>query len=46
MSSIYRLFPKIFDLKKLHQCYDVDGDGYICYNEFINALLPAKLSVR
>lgn len=40
------LFPKVTDLKKLHQYYDVDQDGQICYNEFINGLLPNKLTQR
>jgi Ca2+-binding EF-hand superfamily protein len=40
------LFPSVTDLKKLHQYYDVDCDGCISYNEFLNALLPAKLSQR
>ena len=46
MFSFCRLFPKIFDLKKLHEYYDTDRDGSISYQEFIRALLPAKLSVR
>lgn len=39
------LFPKIVDLKKLYQFYDVNGDG-VCYNEFINGLSTTKLSKR
>ena len=34
----FRLFPKMVDLKAVHKYYDVDGDGTICYNEFVNAL--------
>ena len=33
-------------MKKLHTYYDKDGDGGICYNEFLNALSPDALSTR
>lgn len=34
------------DLKALHKFYDVDGDGNICYNEFVNALSDNKMCKR
>jgi len=40
------LFPKIVDLKALHKFYDADGDGYISYYEFMNALSDVQLSKR
>jgi Ca2+-binding EF-hand superfamily protein len=36
--TVYRLFPKVTDLKALHQYYDKDGDGNVCYSEFVGAL--------
>jgi len=32
----FGLFPKIVDLKALHQFYDLDKDGQISYAELIN----------
>ena len=43
---ICRFFPKQVDLKALHKFYDVDGDGHICYNEFVRALSDQNLSKR
>ena len=35
---MYRLFPKKVDLQALMKYYDVDGDGSITYEEFLNGL--------
>jgi Ca2+-binding EF-hand superfamily protein len=32
------LFPKKTDLQALHKYYDIDGDGNICYEEFLRGL--------
>jgi len=42
----FGLFPKMVDLKAIHKYYDVDGDGNICYNEFVNALSDQKMCKR
>jgi len=42
----FRLFPSTTDLKKLHSYYDKDGDGGVCYNEFLNALSPDAFTTR
>jgi len=34
------------DLKGLHKFYDVDGNGSVSYQEFLNALCSAPLSER
>lgn len=44
--AAFGLFPKIVDLKALHKYYDLDQDGNISYNEFINQLSDTKLSKR
>jgi len=36
----------VTDLKALHAFYDTDGDGSVCYHEFVNALGDCKLSHR
>lgn len=33
-------------MKSLHKYFDIDKDGGVSYNEFLNALSPAKLSKR
>lgn len=36
--KICRLFPKKVDIQALMKYYDVDGDGSITYEEFLNGL--------
>lgn len=36
--NICRLFPKKVDIQALMKFYDVDGDGSITYDEFLNGL--------
>ena len=35
---LYRLFPKKVELQALMRYYDIDGDGNVSYEEFINGL--------
>jgi len=35
---IFRLFPKKVEIQALMKFYDIDGDGMITYNEFMNGL--------
>ena len=35
---VCRIFPKKVELQALVKYYDVDGDGNICYEEFIRGL--------
>lgn len=37
-NKMFRLFPKKVDLQALMKYYDVDGDGSITYEEFLNGL--------
>ena len=36
--STFGLFPKIVEIQALMKYYDIDGDGNICYEEFIRGL--------
>lgn len=37
-NGFIRLFPKKTDLQNLMKFYDIDGDGNICYEEFLRGL--------
>ena len=43
--ATFGLFPKIVEIQALMKFYDVDGDGNVCYEEFIRGLRD-PLTVR
>lgn len=37
-NAFCRLFPKKVELQALMKYYDINGDGSVCYEEFLNGL--------
>jgi len=42
-NAFYRLFPKKVELQALMKYYDMNGDGSVSYEEFLNGLRYDKL---